>query len=78
MSPQAIANYEAILAAIGRHIDRAKWTQICIVELEGGILIQGTSLVPTSEAYAFSMHTEVLDQEALHQLVSSSDKRKGG
>jgi hypothetical protein len=72
MSPQAIANYEAVLAAIGRRFDREKWTQVCVMEMEGGILVQGTCIVPTSEAYAVAMHTQVLDQGTLSQMVVAS------
>ena len=72
MSPQDIANYEAVLAAIGRRFDREKWTQVCVMELEGGLLVQGTCIVPTSEAYAVDMHTQVLDQDTLRQMVAAA------
>lgn len=72
MNPQAIANYEAILAAIGRRLDREKWMQVCVMELDGGILVQGMCIVPTTDAYAAAMRTQVLDQETLREMVAAS------
>jgi hypothetical protein len=71
MNPPMVASYEKILTAIGRLIDQQKWAQVCVVELEGGIMVQGMAIVPTTDAYAAEMRTKVYDPDALRQLMSS-------
>ena len=71
MSPQGVANYEKVLLAIGRFVDQEKWSQVCVVELEGGLLLQGMALVYTGKTHELVMRTQVLDPKKLRQLMDS-------
>jgi hypothetical protein len=71
MNPPMIASYEKVLTAIGRLIDHQKWAQVCVMELAGGIMVQGMVIVPTTEAYTAEMRTKVYDPGELRELMSS-------
>jgi len=71
MSPQSVASYEKVFTALGRFIDQEKWTQVCVMELEGGILLQGMALVYTGKTHELVMRTQVLDPKKLRQLMDS-------
>jgi hypothetical protein len=42
---------------------------ICILEVEGGVVLQGQALVSTREAYNVVSRTRVLSHEDLEKLV---------
>jgi hypothetical protein len=62
-------DYERTLQAIGRMAESQRLRDICILEVEGGVVLQGQALVSTREAYNVVSRTRVLSHEDLEKLV---------
>ncbi len=62
-------SYERTLQAIGRMAESQRLRDICILEVEGGLVLQGQALVSTREAYNVVSRTRVLSHEDLEKLV---------
>jgi len=61
--------YEQVLQAVGRMIETQKLRDICILEVAGGIVLQGQALVSTREGYHLVSKTRLLSHEDLEQMV---------
>jgi len=72
MANQAVAgrtDYEYILQAIGRLAQQQRLRDICVLEVEGGMVVQGEAVVSTREGYHRVSNTRVLSHEDLDKLV---------
>lgn len=61
--------YERVLQSVGRMIENQRLRDICILEVEGGIVLQGQALVSTREGYHLISKTRVLSHEDLEQMA---------
>jgi hypothetical protein len=62
-------NYERALQAIGRLAEKQRLRDICILEVEGGIVLQGRALLSTRDAFNLVSRTKVLSHEDLDQMI---------
>jgi len=62
-------NYERALQAIGRLAEKQRLRDICILEVEGGIVLQGRALLSTRDAFNLVSRTRVLSHEELDQMI---------
>jgi hypothetical protein len=58
-----------VLQAIGRLAENQRLRDICILEVEGGVVLQGEALVTTRESYHRVSRTRVLSHEDLEKLI---------
>jgi hypothetical protein len=70
-SPSAVRglNYERALQAIGRLAEKQRLRDLCVLEVEGGILLQGRALVSTREGFNLVSKTRVLSHDDLDQMI---------
>lgn len=61
--------YDLLLAALGRFAEEHRLNDLCILEFEEGVIIQGTTLVQTAEGYKRSAVTHVLSHNDLKEMV---------
>ena len=61
--------YEQAFRALGRVAEKKGLRSICLLELEGGIVLQGQVLKNTSEGYVLTMDTTVFRREELENLM---------
>lgn len=62
-------DYEQVLQAIGRLVGEQRLRDICILEVEGGMVLQGQALVGTTEGYQLVPRTKLLNHEDLEKLA---------
>lgn len=62
-------NYERALQAIGRLAEKQRLRDVCILEVEGGIVLQGRALLSTRDAFNLVSRTKVLSHEDLDQMI---------
>ncbi len=62
--------YERVLQAIGRLAERQRLRYICVLEVEGGIVLQGQALIATRGGYDLVPKTQEFSREDLEKLVS--------
>jgi hypothetical protein len=75
MAPEAgIEDYEKTLAVLGRYIKRERLTQVCILEVQGGVVIQGLSPTDSREGTYLVMRTLTFDRAALKKLARAMGK----
>ena len=65
----SIVDYERLLALIGRYIQRERLAHICILEVEGGIVVQGIGPAETADSTQVLMKTKSFDHAALQGLA---------
>ncbi len=63
-------SYERMLQAVGRLAENQRLRDICILEVEGGVVLQGQALVSTREGYHVASRTKVLSHDDLDKLMS--------
>ena len=61
--------YERVLRAIGRLAEEQRLRDICILEVEGGVVLQGQALVSTRDGYQLVSRTKVLSHDDLEKLT---------
>jgi hypothetical protein len=62
-------DYEQVLRAIGRLAEQRRLRNICVLQVEGGMVVQGEALVSTREGYHLVSDTRVLSHEDLDKMV---------
>jgi hypothetical protein len=62
-------NYERALQAVGRLAEKQRLRDICILEVEGGVVLQGWALLSTREAFNLVSRTRVLSHDELDQMI---------
>ncbi|MFQ6000160.1 MAG: hypothetical protein ACE5LG_00660 [Anaerolineae bacterium] len=61
--------YEEALQAVGRYAEKERLRDICLLEVEGGIVIQGRALINTREGFDFTLRTKILSHDDLERLL---------
>jgi len=61
--------YERTLQAVGRLAEKQRLRDICILEVAGGVVLQGQALVSTRDALHLVSKTKVLSHEDLAQMI---------
>lgn len=67
--PQPKLRYEEALRAVGRYAEEERLRNICLLEVEGGMIIQGWALVSTREGFSYDLRTAVLSRDDLKRLL---------
>jgi hypothetical protein len=62
-------SYERTLQAIGRLAEKQRLRDLCVLEVEGGVLLQGRALVSTREGFNLISKTRVLSHDDLDQMI---------
>jgi hypothetical protein len=62
-------NYEQVLQAVGRLAEKQRLRDLCILEIEGGLVLQGRALVNTSTGFNLVPSTKVLSHDDLEEMV---------
>jgi hypothetical protein len=62
-------NYERVLQAVGRLAEKQRLRDLCILEVEGGLVLQGHALVNTSAGFNVVPKTKVMSRNDLDKLV---------
>jgi len=61
--------YEEALRAVGRYAEKERLRDICLLEVEGGMVIQGQALISIREGFDYVLRTEVLSHDDLERLL---------
>jgi hypothetical protein len=62
-------DYERVLQAVGRLVEERRLRDICILQVEGGLVLQGQELISTKDGYQLVSRTRVLGHEDLDRLT---------
>jgi hypothetical protein len=62
-------NYERALQAIGRLAEKQRLRDLCVLEVEGGLVLQGRALVSAREGFNLVSRTRVLSHDELDQMI---------
>jgi hypothetical protein len=73
--PNAVVEYEKLLMIVGRYIQREHLSQVCVLEVQGGVIVQGLVPVQSGETIELVMRTKTFDRNALRELQRTA---KGG
>ncbi|MEW6231608.1 MAG: hypothetical protein AB1566_04735 [Chloroflexota bacterium] len=68
---------EDLMRAVGRYLDRHKLKNVCVLQVEGGVVVQGTATVYTSEAYQDVLETYTVSWEELQGLIAEFRRLDG-
>lgn len=58
-----------MLRAVTRFVERERWRNICLLEVEGGVVVQGYALIDTREGWNLALKTQILSHDDLHKLL---------
>ena len=61
--------YEEALQAVGRYAEKERLRDLCLLEVEGGMVVQGRALISTREGFDLALRTKVLSYEELERLL---------
>lgn len=61
--------YEEALQAVGRYAEKERLRDICLLEVEGGMVIQGHALITTREGFGLALRTKILSHDDLERLL---------
>ena len=62
-------DYERVLQALGRLAEEKNLRDLCILEVDGGLVLQGQALVSTRDGYQLVTRTRVLSHKELEKLT---------
>jgi hypothetical protein len=62
-------NYEQALRAIGHLAEEQRLRDVCVLEIEGGMVLQGDALVGTSQGYQLVPRTQEFSRKDLEDLA---------
>jgi hypothetical protein len=68
--------YEESLLAAARYAERERLRDICVIEVEGGLVVQGQAMVSTREGFTLALKTQVLSHEELERLLERKQEGK--
>jgi len=70
-SPSAASglNYERALQAIGRLAEKQRLRDLCILEVEGGVVLQGRALVSSRDGFNLISKTRILSRDDLERMM---------
>ena len=71
VSPPAAKSldYERVLQAIGRLAEKQRLRDLCVLEVEGGVLLQGQALVSSRDGFNLVSKTKVLSHADLERMI---------
>jgi hypothetical protein len=61
--------YEEALQAVGRFAEKERLRDICLMEVEGGMVVQGLALISTRQGFNLALKTQILSYEDLGKLL---------
>ncbi len=67
--PQPRLSYEQVLQAVGRYAEKERLRDICLLEVERGMIIQGRALISTREGFNYDLRTKILSHDDLKRLL---------
>jgi hypothetical protein len=62
-------DYERVLQAVGRLAEKQRLRDVCILEVEGGVVLQGRALVSGRDGFNLISKTRVLSHTDLEQMM---------
>lgn len=62
-------SYPDIFRAVSRFVERERLRNICLLEVEGGVVVQGYALIDTKEGWNLALKTQILSHDDLHKLL---------
>jgi hypothetical protein len=68
--PRKKSSYGPVLLALGNYAEERNWRDICVLEVEGGMIVQGTGLVQTAEGYQYVVETKMFSHDELAKLIA--------
>lgn len=57
--------------ALARFSDQESLRDLCILEVDGGVVVQGNAVIDTREGFGVVLRTRTLTHEQLRQLARS-------
>ena len=79
MDPQAHASdhsYEEELRTIGRYIDEHQWKEVCILEVQDGILVRGLDYTARHTGHRLVSESCLFDPDTMLQLEAAARRRR--
>lgn len=61
--------YEEALQAAGRYAEKELLRDICLLEVEGGMVIQGQAIISTREGFNLALRTKILSHDDLERIL---------
>jgi hypothetical protein len=61
--------YERALQAVGRLAEKQRLRDLCILEVDGGLVLQGRALVSAREGFNLVSRTRVLSHDELDRMI---------
>ncbi len=71
---KARLGYEKILRAVGHYCDQHQLDEICVMEFEKGVVLQGFKVESTEEGYIRRITTHTLSYEQINDLAKRSGR----
>ncbi len=62
-------SYERALRALGKVAERKGLRNVCLLELDGGVVLQGQAVRNTQEGYVLTLETSVFKRDELESLI---------
>ena len=62
-------SYERVLRALGKVAAKKGLRSLCLLELDGGVVLQGQMVRNTREGYVLTLETSVFNREELERLM---------
>jgi len=62
-------SYSDVMQVLGRYIEDKKLKDVCLLEIEGGVVIQGIAVATTYEGYTTLLQTYTLNREEISRLM---------
>lgn len=63
-------HYPELFRAVAHFVEREHLKDVCVLELEGGVLIQGYALIGTTQGFDRALKTQTLTHDELRQLLA--------
>ncbi len=61
--------YSDAFAAIGRFVSKKNMSDVCVLEFEHGVIVSGSVIFVSGEAYRREVETHVFSEEDLRMLI---------
>jgi hypothetical protein len=61
--------YERTLQAVGRLAEKQRLRDLCILEVDGGLVLQGRALVSARDGFNLVSRTRVLSHDELDRMI---------
>lgn len=61
--------YQEMFQAVARFVEKERLRDVCLLEVEGGVVVQGYGLVDTKEGWSLALKTQTLSYADLQKLL---------